>query len=386
MANLPSSSPVTAALRLNIADAIGEITPMLEEPWSVWKSWAAVAALAMMFGFMEAAQLRLGQGMPIGVALVQVMPYWVLVACVMPLIVVVGRRFRIWRHLLKPNVFGLAATAGAFASLALAGRALVATIDPQRGAAAQPTPLQLFQTYFPLDLLTYAAFVGTLYAFLYYREARRRELTASRLQASIAEAQLRGLEAQVDPDLLFNTLNDISALASKGQQKPVVDMLWRLSELLRASLSDERPEEIPLARELDLLDGRMSVGESASMRQLEISRDIAADVRAALVPRMILSPLIESAVTHCIVEAGDRRRVTISAVRVNDRLRIGLAGLPHGLRSQEEDEQPFLSVRARLQQLYGRDQSVELGASSLDAGASVIITIPFRQALASEER
>ena len=68
-------------------------------------------------------------------------------------------------------------------------------VDPRSGGEARPTPLQLFQAYFPLDLLTYTAFVGTLYAFHYYREARRREITASQLQASLAEARLDGLEA-----------------------------------------------------------------------------------------------------------------------------------------------------------------------------------------------
>src|SRR5262245_1313256 len=188
----------------------------------------------MLFGLMEAAQLRLGssvlgQGVPIGVAPARVLPYWAVAALVMIAIASIGRRFRVWQFLLKPNLPAVAATATGFAVLALAGRALLATTDPGTGGALRPTPLQLFQTYFPLDLLTYTGFVGTLYAFHYYREARRREITASQLQASLAEARLGGLEARIDPDFLFSTLNDISMLAGQGQQKPVIDQLGRLS-------------------------------------------------------------------------------------------------------------------------------------------------------------
>ncbi len=80
-------------------------------PWSAWRTWLVVVALAMLFGVMEAAQLRLGssvlgQGIPISVALVRVMPFWLLAAIAMPLIVLIGRRFRVWQFLLRPNVAG----------------------------------------------------------------------------------------------------------------------------------------------------------------------------------------------------------------------------------------------------------------------------------------
>ena len=274
------------------------------------KTWLVVLTLAMLFGVMEAAQLRLGssvlgQGVPITVALGRVMPFWLLAAIVVPVIVIAGRRFRVWQFLLRPNVPALAVAATGFAVLALAGRALIATIDPRSG---QPTPLQLFQAYFPLDLLTYTAFVGTLYAFHYYREARRREITASQLQASLAEARLDGLEQRIDPDFLFNTLNDISTLASQGQQKPVIDMLGRLSELLRAALSDERPEEIPLKQELTLLDGFVKMSDSQSSRRNDIHVDVPADVLDALVPRMMLPTIAERVVRGGKNGHDERRR------------------------------------------------------------------------------
>jgi two-component system LytT family sensor kinase len=353
-----------------------------------WKTWLVVLTLAMLFGVMEAAQLRLGssvvgQGMPMSVALSVVMPFWLLAAIVVPVIAVVSRRFRVWRFLLRPNVPAVAIAATGFAILALAGRALIGTVDPRSGDVLRSTPIRLFQAYFPLDLLTYTAFVGTLYAFHYYREARRREITASQLQASLAEARLDGLQARVDPDFLFNTLNDISTLANQGQQKSVIDMLGRLSEVLRAALSDQRPEEIPLKQELTLLDGYMKIDSRSTSRD-GLRVDVPPDVMNALVPRMILPTIAERVVRNG--KNGDEPAVvTVRAARQDETLHLELTvAADHAAREWREDQIGLDGTREQLQRLYGRSQSIELAPR--DAGVSAVMTIPFREALAGEAR
>jgi LytS/YehU family sensor histidine kinase len=244
--------------------------------------------------------------------------------------------------------------------------------------------LQLFQAYFPLDLLTYTAFVGTLYAFHYYREARRREITASQLQASLAEARLDGLQARIDPDFLFNTLNDISTLANQGQQKPVIDMLGRLSEVLRAALSDQRPEEIPLKQELTLLDGYMKIDSGSTSRD-DVQVDVPPDVMNALVPRMIL-PTIADRVVRNGKNGHEPAAITVRAAREDETLRLELtvAADQHAARQWREDEIGLDGTREQLQRLYGRSQSIEL--SPRDAGVAAVMMIPFREALAGEAR
>jgi len=366
------------------------IDPPALESGSEWRTWGVVLTLAMLFGVIEAAQLRLGssvlgQGMPITVALARVLPYWFLAAVVMLSIVAIGRRFHVWQFLLRPNLPMVAAMATGFAVLALAGRALLATIDPRTGAVLRPTPLQLFQNYFPLDLLTYTAFVGSLYAFHYYREARRREITASQLQASLAEAHLGGLEARIDPEFLFKTLNDISTLANQGLQKPVIDMLGRLSEVLRAALSDQRPEEIPLQQEITLLDGYVKMSESALSRHNEVHIDVASDVLGALVPRMILPTLAERILRRGKDETNDACSVSVRAARLDDSLRIVMAIAVRerdASREWQEQEIEFGCVREQLQRLYGRSQSIEL--STRDTEVVAVMVVPFRAALAGE--
>jgi hypothetical protein len=294
-----------------------------------------------------------------------------------------GRRFRVWRFFLRPNVPAVAVAATGFAILALAGRAVIGTVDPRSGDVLRSTPVRLFQAYFPLDLLTYTAFVGTLYAFHYYREARRREITASQLQASLAEARLGGLEARIDPDFLFTTLNDISTLASQGQQKPVIEMLGRLSEVLRAALSDQRPEEIPLKQELTLLDGYMKISDSGSMRRDEVQVDVPADIMDALVPRMMLPIIAERVARRGKNGLVEPHPITVRAARLDETLRLELV-VPSANGEWREDETGLDGTRELLQRLYGRSQSIEL--SSHDARVSAVMTIPFRQALAGEAR
>lgn len=358
-------------------------------PPQAWKTWLVVLTLALLFGVMEAAQLRLGssvvgQGMPMSVALSVVMPFWLLAAIVVPVIAVASRRFRVWRFLLRPNVPAVAVTATGFAMLALAGRALIGTIDPRSGDVLRSTPLRLFQAYFPLDLLTYTAFVGTLYAFHYYREARRREITSSQLQASLAEARLDGLEARIDPDFLFTTLNDISTLAGRGQQKPVIEMLGRLSEVLRAALSDQRPEEIPLKHELTLLDGYMKINDAGAAPRDDIRLDVPPDVMNALVPRMMLPTIAERVVRQGKNGHDGPHPVTVRAERQDDTLRLELTVIAGDGGQWRDDAIELDGAREQLQRLYGRSQSFELSMD--EARVAAVMTIPFRQALAGEAR
>jgi two-component system LytT family sensor kinase len=290
----------------------------------------------------------------------------------------------VWQFLLKPNLPAVAATATGFAMVALVGRAVLAPTDPGTGGALRPTPLQLFQTYFPLDLLTYTAFVGTLYAFHYYREARRREITASQLQASLAEARLGGLEARIDPDFLFNTLTDISALAGQGLQKPVIDRLGRLSEVLRAALSDQRPEEIPLRQELTLLDGYLSITDSGTLRRHQFLVDAAPGVLTALVPRMMLPTIAEHILRRGKDEHGEAGTVTVRAKRLDETVRLDMtiAREPSSNGEWQDYESELDSLREQLHRLYGRSQTFELVTRG--TGVVATIDIPFREGLAGE--
>lgn len=131
------------------------------------------------------------------------------------------------------------------------GRDSVRTVDLGATSPAMFLPefFHYMRTNFTLDFLAYWAIVGIFFASHYYAQSRERAIAAAKLEASLASARLDALRSQVNPHFLFNTLNTISVLAMKGEREAVVRMLARLSDLLRISLDDSRPQEIPLAEE-----------------------------------------------------------------------------------------------------------------------------------------
>ena len=347
-----------------------------------WKNWAVILGPAVFFGLIEAAQLRLGSAvlgrpMPFPLAVVRVVPYWLLLACLMPLIMAAARRFKLSRYVLWPTAPALVASAIAFALLALAGRIIVGPIGP---ALVQWTPMQLFRTYFLLDVLTYSALIGTLYAFHFYRQAAARELAASQLHAGLAQARLRVLQAQLEPHFLFNTLNAISMLALEGNHTAVVDTIGRLRELLRVSLSHDRPQEVSLARELELVEGYLGIQRVRFADRLEVAYDIAPGVLDGIVPSMILQPLVENAVIHGISADTGACQVTIGALREHGSLRLEVRDTGPGFAaagSRRGEGIGLVNTRARLQQLYGSAQRIDC-FDAAGGGACVAIRIPFR--------
>lgn len=368
------------------SDADSQPHRATEPAISLWKTWLVAVLLALIFGLIEAAQLRLGSAvladpMPMSTAARRVLPYWLVLACFAPLLLYVARLSRFRRYLLRPSIATFATTALTFALIALALRVSVAAL-PSRFGPAEGTPRQIFQIYFVLDLLTYTALVGTLYAFHYYREARIRELTASRLQTSLVETRLQVVEAQVDPELLFNALDAIAALARSGRHAEVVEMLGTLSGHLRIALTDERAPQTTLTRELELVRGYLDLQQIRFAGRLSWVEDVADEVREVAVPRALLTPLVENAMVRGLASSGERGTLSVRArLMANSRLRIEIADTFHWFTadgsSDIADDISLAGARVRLQHHHGDACSVER-SDSPEGGTMVTIEMPVR--------
>ncbi len=236
---------------------------------------------------------------------------------------------------------------------------------------------------FIVDMILYAAIAGVAHAFQYYRHARERELAASQLQASLTEARLDALRGQLNPHFLFNTLNAISTLALEGNKDQVVRTLGYLSELLRASLDDGRPQEVPLDDELDLLDRYLAIQRIRHGERLVIAIDVESSVKDALVPGMILQPLVENAITHGVARVPGKGTVRIRAWAEGDNLRLEVCDTGPGFAAPAVagiggSGIGLTNTRARLTQLYGTRQRLEMSAGDT-GGACVSITMPLRR-------
>ena len=234
----------------------------------------------------------------------------------------------------------------------------------------------------PTDFLAYGVLVGVFYASQYYSDRRDWELTAAQLRARLTEARLETLRSQLNPHFLFNTLNADSVLAMKGEQRAVVEMLARLSDLLRLALDETRPLQISLASELAFVDRYLDIQRIRFGDRLTISEDIAADTLTALVPSMLLQPIVENAIKYGISAECGPGSIGIQAARHNGTLRLCVTDSGPGFQRTAVSGTNGIGLRnteARLEQLYGADHRVEYGRA-IDGGAAVTISMPFLQA------
>jgi sensor histidine kinase YesM len=239
---------------------------------------------------------------------------------------------------------------------------------------------RLLLGYFAVNFLAYLGVSGTYHVLRYHREMLAREQLAASLRARLAEARLEGLRAQLNPHFLFNTLNAISSLALTGDRERVVQTLSDLSELLRVSFDSDMPQEIPLERELAFLDRYIDIQRTRFGERLTIEMDVASAARRALLPSMMLQPLVENALQHGISAHPGPGRVVVRAHQENGslRLRVENTGPGFGKTNGKGDAGVGLSnTRARLEELYGDRQRL-LWGNLEGGGAYVEVSVPFR--------
>lgn len=221
---------------------------------------------------------------------------------------------------------------------------------------------------FYADMLAYWASVGVIHAIEYYRESRERELEATRLA-------LENLRAQLQPHFLFNTLQSISTLIHRDQ--PAADrVLTDLSELLRLSLRTTASQEVPLRDELGFLDRYLDIMRVRFGDRLVITVDADPDVREALVPSLVLQPIVENAITHGMADRPGIGHVTVRARRNAGSLFLEVSDDGPGMTAGTPTNGIGLAnTRERIARLYGEPAHVE---TLVNGGFTVRIRIPFR--------
>jgi signal transduction histidine kinase len=223
-------------------------------------------------------------------------------------------------------------------------------------------------------------------------ETVRLTAQAAQLQAQLAEARLAVLSAQLNPHFLFNTLHAVSSLVERDP-RGVRRMIARLSELLRVTLEGTSEQEIPLSRELQLLQLYIDIMQVRFQGKLVVEIDADPDVTDALVPNFVLQPLVENAVMHGVSKVEGGGRIDLRAVRAGDDLVITVRdngpGFDAGASAPNLTREPrangdvpgsggvgLSNTRARLEQLYGSDQSLSLRRAA-EGGTVAEIVLPY---------
>jgi two-component sensor histidine kinase len=205
------------------------------------------------------------------------------------------------------------------------------------------------------------------------------------LEARLARAQLQSLRLQLHPHFLFNTLNTINALI--GTDRHAAErVISGLSELLRMSLSSASEQEVTLAKELELLAHYIEIQQIRFQDRLTVNFRIDPEARYALVPNLMLQPLVENAIRHGIAPRAGPGHVVVTAARRGDRLELSVVddGVGEKASRDHRDGVGLGNTRARLLSLYGSDHRFEAGGASA-GGFAVHIEIPYRTDTATKE-
>ena len=258
-------------------------------------------------------------------------------------------------------------------ALGLINEGLRSTLIPfagrRGGRGGGPPGYPWLRPWFLNDFIIYigvlAAGLARAFSIRYRRQREESLRVAAQLRAQLAEARLDALRMQLDPHFLFNTLHAISSLVERDP-RGVRRMISRLSELLRHTIEGPSEQEIPLHRELDLLRRYLEIMEVRFQGRLEITTDVQERALDALVPNLILQPIVENAIKHGVSKVEGTGRITLRGRIEGDQLVLCVenngplaetsGGMGVGLRN----------TRARLAHLYGEDQSFSLRAG--DAG------------------
>jgi signal transduction histidine kinase len=361
------------------------------------RAGALFLGVPLLLGLLEAAQLYVRNGMdarpiPVSQALLLTLPRWLLLGALAPAVAALAVRVPIG-HGRRLRAIAIHLAAGAiFALVHLAACVVVYGFLIEGIPNRFPARLsRLLTVYLAGDLLVYGALVGVVTAFRESRAARQRALAASRLEAQFAAARLDALRAQLNPHFLFNALNVTSVMAMKGEREAAVRMLGALADLLRVALDPQLPHEVPLSAELAIADGYIAIQTARFPDRLTVRKEIAGETLDALVPSMLLQPLLENAIQHGVAARPGPGVVSIRTWREEMSLQLEVRDTGPGFGS--EPAAPGTSgtsrigatgiglnnTRARLHHLYGESQRLETG-NGPDGGAFVRATIPWRAA------
>jgi two-component system LytT family sensor kinase len=245
---------------------------------------------------------------------------------------------------------------------------------------------QFLRTY-DWELTYYAAAVGVRHALVYYQAARDREVESAQLETRLVEAQLQALQRQLQPHFLFNTLHAISALVRRNPDA-AEEMIERLADLLRLTLNKVGAQEVTLREELDYLDVYLAIEKIHFGSRLAVTCTIDPAARDALVPFLMLQPLVENAIKHGIGPRLAPGRVAIDASVAGSRLRLRVAdsgvGIPAGSLHRLTHGVGLSNTRARLQHLYRGDFTFSVDHEA-SGGVRVDIDLPLRRATLDDQ-
>ena len=229
-------------------------------------------------------------------------------------------------------------------------------------------------------LVAWSALYYSINFFLLLEEQSDRLL---RLESQASNAQLAMLRYQLNPHFLFNTLNSISTLVLLKQTERANAMLSRLSSFLRYTLVNESTGLVTMSQEIETLKLYLEIEKMRFEERLRPHFHIDPSCSQALLPSLLLQPLIENAIKYAVTPQEEGADISIEVKRHADRVLITVWDTGPGADSQYQSRAAqstgvgLANIRDRLAQAYGENHRFET-QSETSGGFRVFIEIPFQ--------
>lgn len=259
---------------------------------------------------------------------------------------------------------------------------------------------QIFVGVFYLDATLLGAWTALYYMVNFYLQVEEQNDQLIRLENQATSAQLAMLRYQLNPHFLFNTLNSISTLVLLKQTEPANAMLSRLSSFLRYTLINKPSARVTVEQEVETLQLYLDIERMRFEERLRTTFTIDPATEAALLPSLLLQPLVENAIKYAVSQQEAGAEITVASQLVGPMLRITVSDTGPGLQSPTTDNRlsgmtydggepvstgvGLSNIRDRLSQAYGENHRFET-VEPLEGGFAVVIELPFERRETTED-
>ena len=236
-------------------------------------------------------------------------------------------------------------------------------------------------TLFELAYSTFAdvflLFLGILlgaHAYTYFVRGQHQEMDRLRLRQSLAQSELQALRAQLHPHFLFNTLQGVSTLID-SDPATAQKMLFTLATILRVVLKHGSADLISLRDELHFLRAYLELEHMRLGSRLTVRWDVAPESEQALIPQLLLQPLVENAIVHGIANAREGGWIEISVHLRDKRLEVEIINSIAGL-TEPGLGVGLANVKSRLRHLYADDDQASVDFRIVGNRALARLVVP----------
>jgi sensor histidine kinase YesM len=244
-------------------------------------------------------------------------------------------------------------------------------------------PATLFERHSLLQLLILGVMFGSIITYFFSSREKIAESQAQAQEEKIkrltsekkaAEANLKLLQAQIEPHFLFNTLSNVLSLLDTDPSKGK-SMLVDFIQYLRASLSKIREEEATLGQEMEMIRAYLNIFKVRMGDRLYYKIDLPEKLKATTFPPMLIQPLVENAIKHGLEPKVDGGEIFISGEAKDGLFRLEVVDTGDGFKGEKNFGMGLSNIRARLQTLYGNSGRLILKENE-PSGLKATIEVP----------